>query len=77
MIAAIKTYLFNWYLENKLTLIVIGGIVGFIFYLNHQYKKNYHPKIKAKTPLETLEEELRHGKIDRLNYEKRKIKLMQ
>jgi len=77
MLAIIKLYLYHWYLENKLTLIIIGGLIGFVWYLDYQYKKNYHLNIKPKSPLENLEEQLRHGKIDRLNYEKRKIKLMQ
>lgn len=77
MIEAIKSYLYAWYLENKLTLFILGGLIVFIYYLNHQYKINYRSKIKPKTPLENLEEELHHGKINRLDYEKRKIKLMQ
>ncbi|MFH0819482.1 MAG: hypothetical protein V1892_00445 [bacterium] len=77
MIEAIKSYLYAWYLENKLTLFILGGFLFFMIYICHQYKLNFRPKIKSKTPLENLEEELRRGKINRLDYEKRKIKLMQ
>ena len=58
MIEVIKSYLYTWYLENKLTLLILGGLIVFIYYLNHQYKINYRSKIRPKTPLENLEEEL-------------------
>lgn len=77
MAEIIKTYLYHWYQENKLTLLILGGILGFVYYLNYQYKLNYRPKIKTKSPLESLEEELRQGKIKRLDYERKKINIMQ
>jgi hypothetical protein len=77
MVEIIKFYLFHWYQENKLTLIILGALLGFIYYLNRQYKLNYRPKMKVKTPLEVLEEERRRGKVNSLDYEKRKIKLLQ